>query len=221
MPAAKPRKRRSAEQTRNEILDAAEVCFATCGFEDTRLDDVAERVGVRRAALFYYFEDKRALYRATLGRLTADLLEQIRREHARPVPLPERIEDGLVTLVDFLAERPAFARLVLRLASDGELAHVDEARELAEPFVRTFEHLLAEGEREGLVRPVVRDPMLLVATLGGATVFHTAAMPSFAPEGHRSSDEAWRAEHRRGVRAVVRALLGLPGPEDAPGGATT
>ena len=48
-----------AERTRASILDAAETCFAERGFSATRLEDVAEAVGIRRASIVYHFRDKR------------------------------------------------------------------------------------------------------------------------------------------------------------------
>src|SRR4051794_470703 len=51
-----------AKQDRlDEIVDVAAELFRERGFRGTRLDDVAERLGVTRAALYYYFEDKNEL----------------------------------------------------------------------------------------------------------------------------------------------------------------
>ena len=57
-----------AERTRRAVLDAGEELFAERGFEATRLEDIAVRVGIRRASLVYYFPDKRRLYDAVLAR---------------------------------------------------------------------------------------------------------------------------------------------------------
>ena len=55
-----------AQSTRDQILDAAEAVFAEKGFAAARLEDVAERVGIRRASIVYYFRDKQQLYDAVL-----------------------------------------------------------------------------------------------------------------------------------------------------------
>ena len=65
--AAKPVRRRSnGLQTQAQIMAAAERHFAERGFEATRLEDIATEVGIRRAAIFYYFADKQELYAAVL-----------------------------------------------------------------------------------------------------------------------------------------------------------
>ena len=100
--AARARRARSRD-TRAEILEAAEALFAERGFAETRLEDVAERVGVRRAALFYYYKDKRALYGAVLEDVFGGLLEKVRAEsgHAA-LSLAERIEAAVSVWVRYV-----------------------------------------------------------------------------------------------------------------------
>ena len=50
-------------------MTAAERHFAERGFEAARLEDIAADVGIRRAAIFYYFRDKEQLYAAVLDEI--------------------------------------------------------------------------------------------------------------------------------------------------------
>jgi len=49
---------------RESILDAAMGCFARYGFRRTSMDEVAGEAGISRAALYLYFPNKEALFRA-------------------------------------------------------------------------------------------------------------------------------------------------------------
>jgi AcrR family transcriptional regulator len=40
--------------------------FSEKGYHDATMDDIAERIGVSKAALYQYFESKEDLYRAIL-----------------------------------------------------------------------------------------------------------------------------------------------------------
>ena len=55
--------------TREQILVAAGQLFIELGFDKTSLREVAERVGVTKAALYYYFPSKEDLLEALLGPL--------------------------------------------------------------------------------------------------------------------------------------------------------
>ena len=60
---------RTARNTPERILDAAEDLFAEYGYAATSLGDVADRVGIRTPSLYNHFRNKEALYLAVLERL--------------------------------------------------------------------------------------------------------------------------------------------------------
>lgn len=69
--------------SRERILDVAEELFVERGFKSVRLKNVADRVGIRQASLYYHFpQGKRELYvevmRRSFSRKRARLTERIR-----------------------------------------------------------------------------------------------------------------------------------------------
>src|SRR5438105_4959167 len=60
------RQRRAPGERPREILDAALVLFVEKGFAATRLDDVAQRAGLSKAAIYLYFDDKIALFQGVV-----------------------------------------------------------------------------------------------------------------------------------------------------------
>jgi AcrR family transcriptional regulator len=70
-PAAKPvspapRWRRRAEARPEEILDAALEEFTARGFEAARMEDIAKRAGLSKAAIYLYFPSKVAVLEALI-----------------------------------------------------------------------------------------------------------------------------------------------------------
>jgi AcrR family transcriptional regulator len=66
----RPRRRRlTAAARRESILDAAMPVFATVGYEQTRMSDVAARVGVTEPVIFQNFGTKAELFAAALERV--------------------------------------------------------------------------------------------------------------------------------------------------------
>jgi AcrR family transcriptional regulator len=189
------KRRAQAEQTRTGILDAAEESFARAGFERTRLEDVARAVGVRRGAIFHYFRGKRELYEAVLSRLAESLMLRLREALAEPESLPDQMETALLTWIEFAAERPAFGRLVLRIAADALL-----------------EQTIERGKREGTLKPIAREPLQLASTIAGSTVFFLAAMPALIPTNREfdpRSPERFEA-YRQDALRIARHLAGIP-----------
>jgi AcrR family transcriptional regulator len=76
--AAPPRWRRRKTARPGEIVAAAMAVFAEKGFAAARLEDIAARAGVSKAALYLYFETKTDLFRAVVGEAVVPNIERIR-----------------------------------------------------------------------------------------------------------------------------------------------
>ena len=120
MPAFAARPLAKAQRTRAAILAAAERLFARRGYAATRLEDVAEAMGLKRAALFYHFRDKQALYDAAIEDAFGTLVARLDAAFSAPTPIATRIERAVDAWADAIAERPTLARLILRHAAEAE-----------------------------------------------------------------------------------------------------
>src|SRR3979411_752407 len=61
-----------AEETRNAIRDVAIELFAQHGYQKTSLREIAERLGMTKAALYYHYPSKQALLLAIIEPLIAE-----------------------------------------------------------------------------------------------------------------------------------------------------
>ena len=65
------------EQTRQELLTAAEACFVTRGFHATSVDQVAERAGYTKGAVYSNFAAKEDLFFAVYQRRVEHALTEV------------------------------------------------------------------------------------------------------------------------------------------------
>jgi TetR/AcrR family transcriptional regulator len=203
-----------AERTRANILAAAEGLFAEKGFSATRLEDVAESVGIRRASIVYYFKDKRELYDAVLEDVFRDLYERIESALSSPSTILVRIEDCVNAWVDFVGHRPSFARILLREVADASPDRPPTLLRHTLPFVSLVEREVYEREEgSGPLKDTGIDPIHVASTIAGATVFFVVAMPALlANRGVDLSSPEQLEKHRSQVLRVVQRLLATRGP---------
>ena len=206
-----------AQRTRSAILAAAERQFAQHGFSETRLQDVADAVGLQRPALFYHFRDKRALYDAVMDDVFADLLSRVEAILARSGPLARRIDASVEVWIDALAARPAMARLILRKAADDSPDDPEPLFPRAPAFLAMIRRLVEAGQRSGELNPIRPDPFHVISALVGASVFYFAALRSVLPgQDFDPLAPAELAAHRRDAVRTARRLLGVGAPRSAP-----
>lgn len=65
-PSAPPSRRASGEETRARLIAAATDVFIAEGFRAARVQDIAERAGLRLSAINYHFTSKEGLYLAVM-----------------------------------------------------------------------------------------------------------------------------------------------------------
>jgi len=213
-PVARPTK---AERTRAAILAAAERHFAQRGFSDTRLEDVADDVGLKRAALFYHFRDKRALYEAVVEDVFAELLARIEAILATRAAMAERIDASVEAWVDALAARPAIARLILRAAADAPEDAAGPAFPRVPAFLAMARRILEEGLRSGELNPIRRDPFHVISAVVGASVFYFSALRAVLPgQDFDPLAPVELSAHRRDLVRTARRLLGVGAPRPVP-----
>jgi len=133
------------EQTRQELIAAAEACFVTRGFHATSVDEVAERAGYTKGAVYSNFAAKEDLFFAVYERRVEQVLTEV---------APGLRQAGAQQALDWLAT----TTIERRDRDDGWLAvffefwaHVLRHPELRERFAAIharFLELLAEGVRQ-------------------------------------------------------------------------
>jgi TetR/AcrR family acrAB operon transcriptional repressor len=68
-----------AQLTRDAILDAAEETFRERGVSRTRLEDIAQRAGCTRGAVYWHFKNKADVLIAMFDRVTLPLFDSIQQ----------------------------------------------------------------------------------------------------------------------------------------------
>jgi TetR/AcrR family transcriptional regulator len=163
--------------TRTKILEVARREFACEGFAGAHLQRIAEQVGVRKTALYYYFESKGALYTAVLEAMLEDFDRAVRTAVEAPGPPQQRLEQLAAALNDLLAEHPDYARILIRVFVDQPPVDASRVLPLVEQVVGRALRFYREGVDAAAFRRLSSRHFFL-STLG-MTVFHYAA-PFFA-----------------------------------------
>lgn len=101
------------ERVRQDILAVAHEEFVAKGLSGARVDEIAARTKTSKRMIYYYFGDKRGLYRAVLESAYSKVRTTEQRGDLEALP-PEEALAKLVSLTfDYHAENPDFVRLVM------------------------------------------------------------------------------------------------------------
>jgi AcrR family transcriptional regulator len=73
----KLRKTEQAQATQTALIGAARALFAIRGYAGVPTEEIVQRAGVTRGALYHHFRDKRDLFRAVVEQLEQETVEKI------------------------------------------------------------------------------------------------------------------------------------------------
>jgi len=164
-----PNERRGSD-TLNKLLDVAERAFAVDGYAGAHLQQMADHVGVKKAAVYYYFPSKAALHEAVLVRVLEALDATVAAALSRPGTPEQRLEALLSALNELMAVQQNYSQILIRLFIDRPEADFNHLLPLVErPILRLLE-FYREGYDQGVF--VKMSSRHLVQTMLGAIVFH-------------------------------------------------
>jgi AcrR family transcriptional regulator len=196
----------SPRPRKEEILDIATSLFAERGYEGTSMNDVAERVGMRKASLFYHFTTKDALYEAVLDRLVSRVAVPLGAAYSSDGTFAERLDAAADALTTVLGERPFAARLLLREAMDWGPVMRGKLLESVLFVLEGGAAFVKAGQEAGAFMD--GDPKHLVLTALGAH-FLPFALGQLVQRyvGIEPFDPRFVADRRLALRAQVRDMI--------------
>jgi TetR/AcrR family transcriptional regulator len=169
MPAAAP------SPARDQILEAAQACFAARGFAGTTIKHIAAAAGVNSALLYYYFRDKERLYQAALDRLVQTMIRRGGERLDAPGTPETRLRGFLELFGGVFGSHPHFYRLMLRELVDYAASHAVEQFKLVSTTMFTrLCGVIEEGQRSGTFRPELEPRFAAISAV--ATVAHFFTM---------------------------------------------
>jgi len=168
--APEPRRRRSTDEVRRRILDAAGELFTEQGFDATTTRQIASRAGVVEPLVFRQFGSKAGLLEAVVVEPLTNFVEQFAARWQDDMrasrKLDERVREFLAQLYDLLA---ANRDVVVNLLLAGEPTSDGEG--LATPIDQLFETMAEVSRFAGYPGDPTMKVRLTFGQVASAVVF--------------------------------------------------
>jgi AcrR family transcriptional regulator len=186
-----------------EILEAADTLIGEVGYDAVSARDIAERAGVNKALVFYYWGSKSELFDSILERYYAAHREALQDAFASTGSRIQRAHRVVDAYLDFIEANRSYPRLVQQQLAGGGTHREAIERHLA-PFFEWTVELLAEIAPQG--GPLAARHFYL--TISGIVTNYFTYAPALADawEGDPMGASAL-AERRAHIHWVVDTLL--------------
>ena len=142
-----------------EILDAAKKVFATRGFSDATVDEIAAAAGIAKGTVYLYFNSKKDIYLAALKNGIAELQEKTRATMQSVNGIHAKLRAFVRTRIEYAEANRDFIRiyhsefgnLTKAPASDGDFQNLYLQQ------AKMLQSVLQSAADSGEIRPVRTD----------------------------------------------------------------
>lgn len=213
MNAIQPLSRRERErsQRRQEIIDAARAVFASKGFTEATLDDVAVRSEFGKGTLYNYFENKEALFVSVLEDSFETLMGMVREALDADVVFREKVDRFVRGILTYFFHNLAWVQLIMReshhLRMSNPLMHL-----MPQLLMKLADTIAAEQRARKIISTV--EPVALASVLFSLVIgqFNTRVYRcvSISDEsGQETLEEIFAALSEEEIVADVNAAANL------------
>ena len=167
------------KQTEEKIFDAATDVFIEKGMDGARMQDIADRAGINKSLLHYYYRTKDHLFNAVYEMIAGQMFKKFAPVFDENLSLEEKIRFFLREHITFMQKNPRLPSFILN--------EIHRNPERIKKLIRSFDinklwtTLEAQHEEELKIYNITKENLpQFMTTIAGMSVFPFAAKPIIA-----------------------------------------
>lgn len=208
------------------ILDSAVALFTTKGYQATRMEDVAKRVGISKGLTYFYYKNKEDLFMA----LTKKAFDQFKEEFREVLRSKgknglEMLTDLMEKIINFSKEQPIYYYAVvnfldvLKKYNDSALRreidplildsiHFHKLLEIHHEPVKLGIQMVSLGIKDGSIRPELQPEITFYTVWSMIIGFEKMSGPvGFEGKETKVSVEAWKIGYVKLMQDMLRGTI--------------
>jgi AcrR family transcriptional regulator len=164
-----------SERQRERLLRAMASCASELGYQNTTVGDVVRVAKTSRSAFYEHFADKQECFLEVYRRTTAAFIGAALDAAAEVEPWREKLEAGISTYFQWMAEHPEVARsTIIEIHEAGRSGLVARAKAL-EQWIRVIEGVAILARRAGEDLPALDEVAFAAIILTAEAYVHDYA----------------------------------------------
>ena len=169
------------KDTESKILDAAKDVFQQKGMTGARMQEIADKAGINKALLHYYYRTKEKLFEKVFNIAFSLFVPKISEIIKYDKPVFEKIEFFVDSYMDLISKHPYIPGFVINELNRNPKILVniieDNVHIKRDKLLDKFEKQLQDEAEKGVVRPI--SVQNLMANVIGLCIFPIVARPIF------------------------------------------
>lgn len=149
------------ENTEEQILDAAKNVFQSKGMDGSRMQEIADKAGINKAMLHYYYRSKQLLFEAVFKNAFSLLAPQLNTILNDDSALEDKIKNFTEDYTVFMIKHPYLPNFIIQELNRNEDFILRLKENTGFPTLENFKKKVADEIKQGKIIPIDADQLFV------------------------------------------------------------
>ena len=154
-------KKAKNETTESQILDAAEKVFQAKGMDGARMQEIADKAGINKAMLHYYYRSKQLLFEAVFKMAFSMLAPQLNKVLNDESSIFDKIRKFTDNYISFVIKHPYLPNFIIQELNRNPEFVQKLSLEKHFPNIEKFKKQVEENVADGTIRPISAQQLFI------------------------------------------------------------
>lgn len=149
------------KNTELQILDAAKTVFQSKGMDGARMQEIADKAGINKAMLHYYYRSKQLLFEAVFKHAFSLLAPQLNKVLNDDSSVEEKIRNFTFNYISFISKHPYLPNFIIQELNRNpgfaeSLRHTEGF-----PNIEKFKKQLNDEIEKSVIKPIKAEQLFI------------------------------------------------------------
>ncbi len=149
------------KNTENHILDAAKAVFQSKGMDGARMQEIADKAGINKAMLHYYYRSKQLLFEAVFRHAFSLLAPQLDKILNDDSSVEEKIRNFTFNYISFVSNHPYLPNFIIQELNRNPKFAESLRQTQGFPHIEKFKEQLNEEIEKGIYYPIKAEQLFI------------------------------------------------------------
>lgn len=153
-------KKTKDENTEDLILNAAKNIFQTKGMDGARMQEIADKAGINKAMLHYYYRSKQLLFEAVFKNAFSLLAPQLNAILNDDSSIEDKIKNFTENYISFIIKHPYLPNFIIQELNRNQ-DFILKLKDRGFPSIEKFKKQVEEEVENGLIKPISAEQLFI------------------------------------------------------------
>lgn len=161
--------------TENQILDAAKSIFQTKGMDGARMQEIADKAGINKSMLHYYYRSKQLLFEAVFKNAFSLLAPQLNTILNDDSSIEDKIRNFTKNYISFIIKHPYLPTFIIHELNRNPDFILKMKMKSGFPNIEKFKKQVNHEVEKGILKPISGEQLFI--NIMALNVFPFVATP--------------------------------------------